>query len=376
MYGAVRTGKSIAAAFALGRKMLTEPGTYLLAGYSAASVWSVQAKILRAVAQRVGAHYGTRRSMRPAVLFGQSEARVVGLSKAGSQDAVMGDTMHGAWYDEVSRMDRAAFDESLSRLSRHGAMAIMTTNPTAPGSWLADYVLKEADLRRAWTRRLAIEDNPRLPDEYVAYLRGIYGGIPHLRARYIEGRFAASVGLIYQDIGMVPTMNKSGPMALAVDAGPAGVTAAVYAWLQPDKETWVIGDEYRWDATRQGQIGEAAHARNILQRHGEPWLCVVDPAASNMRYELVRVGIWASSGDNDVLEGLMHTDGALRRRRLVLLEGAVPHLERELGTLSWDEDASEKGLDKPIDGDDHEADCMRYLARATIPRWEFTTYGR
>ena len=49
--------------------------------------------------------------------------------------------------------------------------------------------------------------------------------------------------------------------------------------------------------------------------------------------------------------------------------GTCPNTRAELDTLEWDSKARERGEDVPVDGNDHGADCVRYLARAVVPKY-------
>ena len=73
-----------------------------------------------------------------------------------------------------------------------------------------------------------------------------------------------------------------------------------------------------------------------------------------------------SDADNAVLDGILHTDMAMRSGKLKIVRGYCPSLEEELAGYQWDKAAADKGLDKPVDGNDHECDALRYLTKGII----------
>ena len=365
--GAVRSGKTAMCGFALARLMLSRPGRdYLLAGYSRGSVWTNQAPYLGAVAAALGVPYRPRRTGdRPGIEFGDAFAHVRGLATEGSHQSIMGATMGGGWYDELARLNRAAVDETISRMSLPGSVVFVTLNPAAPMHWAKQY-LDEAGTRRAKEYHSTIYDNDRLPQEYVEYLEGVYKGRPHLYARYILGQWAAAEGLVYQ---MVPDAepqeaDSGARLWIGADAGAASATAAVYLAERPGRR-WVAVDEYYHDArtSYEGQIGDEVHAQRIIARVGRRPIAAleVDPAASALRAALSRFHP-AAAAAHDVEEGIQRLDGAFRDGRIAILRGACPMLRAQLASYEWDEKAGLEGEDKPVKEDDHLPDALRYIA--------------
>ena len=140
---------------------------------------------------------------------------------------------------------------------------------------------------------------------------------------------------------------------------PAQFTAAVYAWEQPDK-SWVIADEYYYDARTRPQLGDAEHAAAILRRHPRtPDVLLADGA--NLRYEFTKLGVYCRTPVKDVEEVLGRLDSSFRRHSMVFQKGTCPNTLAEFATREWDEQARLRGESVPVDGNDHGADCTGYL---------------
>ena len=284
----------------------------------------------------------------------------------------MGKTTRGGWYSEVSLYNQGSFDLILGRGSARNAMHLMDSNPDGPAHWMAGYI-REVGKRKGYARQVHMRENVHLDPEYISYVESIYT-LPHLRARYIDGEFAAGTGIVYQYIPEQGGFSAGGRLAIAADAGASGVTAALYAKEQMDG-SWCIIDEYYHDARTRVQIGEGAHADAIIARYGIPDVCVVD--GPNLRHEMATRGAWASLPRQDGQGGERWASGRLLSRpSFDVSGGACENARREFATLEWDAAARLRGVSQPVDSEDHTTDCGIYLAKAVIPKWTLgDTYG-
>ena len=364
-WGAIRTGKSVGHGAGFTRMMIAEPGPYFVTNSSAGNVWAVQWPLIRAFAARAGVKARRVRGEAAYIEVGKSWAWVVGLKNAGSHDNYMGRTTRGGWYEEVNKCNRESFDMLLGRGSLKGAKHLMAMNPDGPRHWTAEYIADVA-ARNGWSQQTRLTDNTKLDPAYVEYLKSIYT-LPHLRRRYIDGEFAAGEGLVYQYVPNANECMRTGRLAVVADAGASSVTAALYAWEQLGGQ-WVVADEYYYDARVRPQLGDAEHAAAILRRHTRtPDVVLADGA--NLRYEFTKLGAYARTPIKDFEETIGHLDSSFRRHALAFQAGTCPNTRAELDTLEWDSKARERGEDVPVDGNDHGADCVRYLARAVVPKY-------
>ena len=364
-WGAIRTGKSVGHGAGFTRMLINEPGPYFVTNSSAGNVWAVQWPLIRAFAARAGVKARRVRGEAAYIEVGKSWAWVVGLKNAGSHDNYMGRTTRGGWYEEVNKCNRESFDMLLGRGSLKGAKHLMAMNPDGPRHWTAEYIADVA-ARNGWSQQTRLEDNTKLDPAYVEYLKSIYT-LPHLRRRYIDGEFAAGEGLVYQYVPNANECMRTGRLAVVADAGASSVTAALYAYEQPGGQ-WAVVDEYYYDARVRPQLGDAEHAAAILRRTTRtPDVLLADGA--NLRYEFTKLGAYARTPIKDFEETIGHLDSSFRRHALAFQTGTCPNTRAELDTLEWDSKARERGEDVPVDGNDHGADCVRYLARAVVPKY-------
>ena len=141
----------------------------------------------------------------------------------------------------------------------------------------------------------------------------------------------------------------------------------LYAWEQPDK-TWVVADEYYYDARTRPQLGDAEHAAAILRRHPRtPDVLLADGA--NLRYEFTKLGVYCRTPVKDVDEVLGRLDSNFRRHDIVFQTGTCSNTLAEFATREWDEQARLRGESIPVDGNDHGCDCTGYLNLAVVPKY-------
>ena len=195
-YGSIRAGKTVGHGAGQTWRMIRYPGDYIIANSTAGNVWAVQWPLIHAFAQRAGVSARERGGRQPYIQVGKSKGWVVGLQSAGSHRPHMGKTTRGGWYSEVSLYNQDSFDLILGRGSARNAMHLMDSNPDGPAHWMAGYI-REVEKRKGYARRVHIRENVHLDPEYISYVESIYT-LPHLRARYIDGEFAAGTGIVYQ----------------------------------------------------------------------------------------------------------------------------------------------------------------------------------
>ena len=120
-------------------------------------------------------------------------------------------------------------------------MHLMDSNPDGPAHWMAGYI-REVEKRKGYARRVHIRENVHLDPEYISYVESIYTLAPSTeQGTLMESSLLARASFI--STCQKADGAKGGRVAVAADAGAAGVTAALYAREQRDG-TWVVFDEY------------------------------------------------------------------------------------------------------------------------------------
>ena len=362
-YGSVQSGKTRGAAWAIGTKAVQEPDRYILAGFKMSSVWEIQVTALKWAADALGVK--VKESRHKGVLqFGESVFRTAALMKSDGHQHLMGEGVRGIWFDEWSRLNQKCVSELLSRLSRPNAKGFYSTNPTAPGTTIADACLSPSP--QAQAIHFHLDDNPFLAESYKEGLRRDYADIPHLFARYINGEFAAAEGLIWPVWTTTSEWDVDSRHVLVVDPAYHSTFAALWFKKSKDGKAWVAFDEYAFRAYLETPISDREHCHNLLDRYGRPSLIIYDTAMAHfgreMKVELERrygrnhktQVKKADKGPGRVVPGLRRTDQLLRDGRLLIGDHLV-HTRRELAEYEWDESG-----DGPRKEHDDLCDCLRY----------------
>jgi PBSX family phage terminase large subunit len=309
---------------------------------------------------------------------------VLGANDAKSEPKIRGMTCAGAYVDEATTIPKAFFDQLSARCSVKGSKIFLTTNPDNPAHWLRkDYLLRSAETRlRSW--HFTLDDNPFLDPEYVQTLKDSHTGLFY--RRNILGHWVAAEGAIYDCwdekrhvVSKLPTIARW--LCDAIDYGTTNPYADLLIGLGVDQKLYVVS-EYRWDSRRERRkmtdveysqarrrwlAGVPHPGTNVLGVAPE-WT-IVDPSAASYIEQLHRDNVsGVYPADNSVLDGIRTTGSLLSAGHLVVHESARGLIE-EIPGYSWDDEAAEKGEDKPIKSDDHSCDALRYGVRTTEALW-------
>lgn len=309
---------------------------------------------------------------------------VLGASDAKAEKVLRGLTCAGAYVDEATVVDEQFFVQLLGRMSIPGAQLFATTNPDNPAHHLKRrYLDRIGDLPdwRSFTFRL--DDNPSLTEQYKASIRREYTGLWY--RRFILGEWVAAEGAIYDmwdpaehvvPWGDLPEMRRV--LAAGVDYGTTNASAALMLGEGIDNRLYLL-DEWRYDpAHQQARLTDAqlsARLRDWLAsehhptQHGiTPQWIVADPAAASFRVQLHRDGCTSQAADTDVAYGIRNVASLLGARKLLVSDQCHGFIAEAPG-YSWDDAATEKGLDQPVKVADHSLDAARYAIATTEALW-------
>ena len=357
--GAIRSGKTLGASIAFLLHSLRFPGqAFIIAG---ATVGAVERNVLPVIidaANGLGLKVKRVRS-RGTLEIGSGVFHVFGAPNERSQDVVQGLTAAGALLDEVALLPRSFVEQVQARCSVEGARRIYTLNPMGPYHWIKSELMAVSEHLFLKSR---IQDNPAITE---GILKTLSAGLTGYRyKRWIEGEWAASSGLVWPGFFEAEREYEEPKrgwelVECGVDWGMSAATAAVFVGRNKGK-WWVIGEYYSEEELTGGQQAER------IVHMGERLGCsryVIDPSAGNLRLELVRKGGVGMLGNNDVLRGIDTVGGALEDGRLIPTEKGKM-LRQEVSGYMWEE--REDGLDKPVKGNDHACDALRYWAMSRL----------
>ncbi|QVJ03052.1 terminase family protein [Nocardiopsis eucommiae] len=317
-----------------------------------------------------------------AVILGRT-VHLVGASDARAESRIRGSTIALAYVDEATLVPQSFWMMLVSRLRVPNAKLLATTNPDHPGHWLRqDFVLRAGEVgMKHW--HFTLDDNPSLDPGYVALLKTQYTGLWY--RRFILGHWIAGQGAVYDmwdpDEHVTP-WDELPPMdrllCLGVDHGTTNPTAALLLGITFDGRLYLV-DEYRHEPRRDTQrLTDAQQSSRLREWMAQPHVpngarlpveyVAVDPAAASFRVQLHSDGLASSPANNDVSHGLSLVATLLARRQLLVSDRCAGWIN-EVGGYSWDEKATEKGLDAPLKVDDHSLDAGRYSLTTSEALW-------
>lgn len=385
--GSVRSGKTIASLLAWLAFVASAPtgGELVMVGRTRDSLYRnaiaplTNPEIFGTLAKQISYNNGAP----VAVIMGRI-VHMMGANDAKAEPKVRGMTCAGAYVDEATTLPKTFFDQLVARCSVKGAKIFTTTNPDNPAHWFRrDYLKRPAETRlRSW--HFTLDDNPFLDPDYVASLKSTYVGLFY--RRNILGHWVQAEGAIYESFDETRHVVSDLPhitrwLCDAIDYGTTNPYSDILLGLGADQRLYVVS-EYRWDsrserrkktdaeysaARRRWLAGVVQPQTNVVGVRPE-WT-VVDPSAASYIEQLHRDGVsGVTQAENTVLDGIRTVSSLFAGDRLRVHPSAVGLIE-ELPGYSWDDEAAEKGEDKPIKVDDHSCDALRYGVRTTEALW-------
>lgn len=297
-----------------------------------------------------------------------------------SQDLIQGVTLAGVLFDEVALMPESFVNQATGRCSVEGSKLWFNCNPAGSRvhwfkvNWINQYIAK-----KLLYLHFTMEDNLSLSDEVRARYASMYAGVFY--RRYIEGRWVAAEGVIYdmwsltenvyEDAEMPYKATAEGRRYIAIDYGTANPMVFLDA-LYDGKNFW-IRDEYYYDSQHnplQVQKTDSEYGDDFEEfvNHSHDLTVIIDPSAVSFKMELRNRGYHIRDADNDVLDGIRITASLIQQRRLRVSKDRCKNLQREIESYVWDEKALQYGDERPVKQNDHAMDAMRYLCKTVINR--------
>ena len=200
--------------------------------------------------------------------------------------------------------------------------------------------------------------------------------------RYIEGRWVAAEGVIYdmwdEKENVYEEGYKSGAEVeqmeryVGIDYGTTNPMVFLDCYDTGDE--LLINNEYYFDSKKtlsRLQKTDKEYADDFEKFIDGDYgvTAIVDPSAASFIAELRNRGYRVKPANNDVSDGIRVTSTMIKTRHLKVRKDATPNLIRELGLYLWDDKATQRGEEKPLKVNDHAMDAMRYLCRTIMPDW-------
>lgn len=300
---------------------------------------------------------------------------IVGLRDKGAIRRIRGSTLVLLYMDEASLTPKDVFDELLNRLSVKGATALFTTNPDSPYHYLMREYIRDRYKKKDWqVFNFMMEDNLSLDREYKERLKRQYRGLPSLYQRMIEGKWVIAEGLVYnmysERVNVIDEVPSQKPRRYYVfgdyGVGNPTVFLLVGEYRMGSRKQFIVLDEYYHSGRDTGRNKttskllkdfEKLIERNNIRRIQD---IILDPSASPLITEFESNGYMVTRANNEVITGIATVAQLLENGDIMLLKDTTIKTQEEFTMYSWDENAQNRGEDKPLKQNDHCLDALRY----------------
>jgi PBSX family phage terminase large subunit len=292
-----------------------------------------------------------------------------------------------AWMEEAVRFAENDYNELLGRMRGHAApwqQVILSTNPGPPSHWINQRLILGAEA--CTFDKARPEDNPYNPPAYIENLKRLTG---ILRMRLWEGLWCQAEGLVYQEFDLENLTDEepdlSLPFELGIDDGYVDPRAILF--IQKKGSEILVFDEI-YESRKLAET----HVKQILtwcvqrtdkqepddwkawdlttaalwcrgQEIALPEIAMIPPESKELQGRLRLADIPSRKADNDIKQGIQTVrelicDG--NQVRTLKINRRCKNLIREITEGYVYPEGSRKDNEKPLDGNDHAADGLRY----------------
>jgi phage terminase large subunit len=268
-----------------------------------------------------------------------------------------------AFMEEGVKFSENDFNEVNGRMRGKAGnfrQVIVATNPGPPGHWINQRLILGGEASTYLSRP---EDNPYNPPEYIDTLKRLTG---ILRQRLYEGKWVQAEGLVYQEFDLdniVDDEPEPGvPIEIAYDDGYIDPRAILFIQRTPSKI--LVFDELYHSRHLAETCADEIVLRCKALGFGLPEIAVGSPEAKEFQGHLRRVNIPSRARPHEVVQGIQ----ALRELicdgngyRTLKVNRRCKNLIREITEgYQYPEEGTRRDSEKPLDGNDHACDALRY----------------
>ena len=382
--GAVRSGKTVFALMAFANYVTSSDETsFLLSGRTVKTIEKNAILDEYGLMNLIpGAEYRKVGESRAIVFRAHGQTKtitVVGASDIRAYMQIRGNTYSGWFADEINMHDKEFVAEALRRTAMsHDRRHYWTLNPGAPQHWVyTDYLdrydaMSEEELDDLGGYHWWLytpKDNPAMTPKMIRSLEMQYPKGTYLYDRYILGLRCVAEGLVYHNIGPAHFIEFDRKLVdcryAAIDFGTNHPTVMyIGGMFNGDRNDWRLCYEYYDKGSGKDTADYAQDFIDLCEENGlDPYAIDIriDPAAGALKNSFRKRGLRVFNAKNDVLNGINLTQVYLNQFRL-RFHKSCKHARVEFGTYAWDEKATERGEDKPVQIDDDCMDTIRYFA--------------
>ena len=368
--GAVRSGKTVAMSlsYVVWAMTMFQHKNFAICGITQNSIYRNVVKELKKMLPLCGFTCDHKRSEFLLTVKGNGTSNDFYLFSGRderSQDPIAGITLAGALFDEAALMPQSFVQQVMLRCSIDGAKHWFNCNPAgSENHWFKQTIINKYRVMNYIYLHFTMDDNLSLSESVKNRYKRQYVGVYY--RRYIEGRWVAAEGVIYDmwdnALNSYAEGYKSGaelvqmPRYVGIDYGTTNPMVFLDCYDTGDE--LLIDNEYYFDSKKtldHLQKTDKDYADDFEEFIGHDYgvTVIIDPSAASFIAELRGRGYRIRKADNEVLDGIRVTATMIKTRRLKVRQGATPNLLREMGLYIWDEKATERGVEQPLKVNDH-----------------------
>ena len=328
---------------------------------------------------------------------GEKVILISGGGKEGDERYIKGNTYGTAYITEVNECSpsfvKEVFDRTLSSADRK---LFLDLNPKAPNHWFYVDIL---DMHRDNSFKYAnygfnyehftLHDNFSFSDDKIREIIRTYAKNTVWYNRDILGKRTNAEGIIYDMFGP-HNQYEDGQSDLnydfwyrryyAIDAGTIN-PFAVLEIIEQGGQYYVENELYYDSKKHNRQKDDSEYVEDVIKFiDGKRYDCIiVDPAAASLKVALrkrsqrPRNTEDVINGKNEIIQGIRLVSSLLRmispksgRPYLRINKTKCPNLCTEFVSYIWNEKASERGQEEPLDKFNHALAALRYFVKTIV----------
>lgn len=194
--GSVRSGKTWVSCFKFGLRVINsdKDSKFMMV---APTLKSLESNCFKYFKLFFGNNFTYSINNKRAFLCGH-EIRLEGAPNERADTKITGDTLAGAFIDEIQKIPESFVKQTYARCSDGNGFLYGTCNPEHPQHWLHRDWIKGKDMKgfvKTWT--FLVSDNKYLPKKYVDSLKILFTGIFY--ERNVLGKWIAAEGVVFNN---------------------------------------------------------------------------------------------------------------------------------------------------------------------------------
>jgi len=299
------------------------------------------------------------------------KCEIYGANDIKAESKIRGGKYAGALLDEITLYPQSLLDRAIGNIIAKDGQALCTCNPDSPYHFVkTEFIDSEKKSKYIYNAHFDLHDNPINTPEFITKLEELFTGVFY--ERMILGKWVIAEGIIYRCFDADRNITYVDPGAperviIGIDYGIA-TDPTTYGkhylkngrWYKAD-EWWYRADENKGVELSDRELADAFDAFvgndiNMLEA------VVIDPSAASFRVELEQRGYPVHLANNDVAYGIRIYGAMIKHGEIIIYAPNCPNSLKEFTLYRWDEEASRRGLTKPLKQDDHTKDEERYVA--------------